>query len=230
MYNVRRLASRTITMISKVLEEAGLPYYEVIAVDDGSSDGGHTFRAALESRVGPHGKLVVLRYEHNRGKGFALVTGFLHSSCPHVAFIDGDGDIDPRQLLYILAPLHLYDAVVTSKWHPQSRTRASLLRLVLSRGFRGLVWVLTGLKLRDTQTGAKAFRRDKLLRALKSMHSRRYVFDVELLAALKQVGARIVEVPSIAPLSLYGRQRPRVIAEMLLELLAVAYRQRRRSK
>jgi hypothetical protein len=31
--------------------------------------------------------------------------------------LDADGDIPPLQLLYVLAPLHLYDAVITPKWH-----------------------------------------------------------------------------------------------------------------
>jgi len=121
MYNLGAIASKTISMVSRVLEEAGLPAYEIIAVDDGSNDNKHTFRAALKADIGPHGKLVVLRYTRNRGKGFAVATGLVHASCPYLAFIDGD--IDPRQLLCTIAPLHLYDAVVTSKWHPESRTR-----------------------------------------------------------------------------------------------------------
>ena len=226
VYRGGEVARFTASLVSLVLEETGIPGYEVIVVDDGSPDNGHTFRAAAGAYIGPRGRLLVLRYERNRGKGFALATGAWHSTCPYVAFLDGDGDIDPRQLLYVLAPLHRYDAVVTSKWHPESRTSASRLRRLLSNGFRSLVWLLTGLRLHDTQTGAKAFRRDLLIEALRRIHSRRYVFDVELLATLSSLGARILEVPSLAPLSLHGRQRPRIIMEMLLELAATAYRQR----
>ena len=230
VYRAGEVARFTPSLVSLVLEETSIPRYEVIVVDDGSPDNGRTFRAATEAHIGPRGRLRVLRYERNRGKGFALATGAWHSTCPYVAFLDGDGDIDPRQLLYVLAPLHRYDAVVTSKWHPESRTSASRLRRLLSNGFRSLVWLLTGLRLHDTQTGAKAFRRDLLLEALRRMHSRRYSFDVELLAALHSLGASILEVPSIAPLSLHGRQRPRVIMEMLLELAAIAYRRRNSMK
>ncbi len=225
-YRAGEAVRYTASLASLVLEETGIPRYEVIVVDDGSPDGGATLRAAMGAHVGPRGRLVVLRYEENRGKGFALTVGARHARCPYIAFLDGDGDIDPRQLLYILAPLHAYDAVITSKWHPESRTSASRLRRLLSHGYRGLTWLLTGLRLRDTQTGAKAFRRDMLLEALRHTHARRYSFDTELLAALHRLGARILEVPSQAPLSLHGRQKPRVILEMLLELLAIAYRQR----
>ena len=227
VYRAGEVARFTASLVSLVLEETGIQRYEVIVVDDGSPDNGHTFRAAAGARIGPRGRLRVLRYEKNKGKGFALATGVRYSTCPYVAFLDGDGDIDPRQLLYVLAPLHRYDVVVTSKWHPESRTSASRLRRLLSNGFRSLVWLLTGLRLHDTQTGAKAFHRDLLLEALRRIHSRRYVFDVELLATLNTLGARILEVPSLAPLSLHGRQRPRIIIEMLLELAAIAYRQRK---
>jgi len=224
-YNLARIAPRTATAAAMILESTGIPRYEVIVVDDGSSD--ETHQAVLrEATPGPHGRLVVLRYERNRGKGFALALGAHHASCPYIAFLDGDGDIDPRQLLYILAPLHAYDAVITSKWHPESRTSASNLRRLLSHGYRSLTRLLTGLKLTDTQTGAKAFRRTPLLQALRRVHARRYSFDTELLAALHAQGARILEVPSIAPLSLHGRHRPRIIIDMLLELLAITYRQR----
>ena len=223
-YNLAEVAPLTVRLASAVLEQAGIPRYEIIVVDDGSSDGTHA--AVLGATPGPHGGLRVIRYEENRGKGFALALGARRSTCPYVAFLDGDGDIDPRQLLYILAPLHLYDAVVTSKWHPQSRTSASTLRRLLSHGYRSLAWLLTGLHLLDTQTGAKAFRRGPLLEALRLTHARRYSFDTELLTVLHRMGARILEVPSIAPLSLHGRHRPRIIIEMLTELLAIAYRQR----
>ncbi len=226
-YSIGEIARITAETVALVLEETGIPRYEVLVVDDGSPDSGHTFRAAISAQIGPRGRLVAIRYEKNRGKGFALLTGLWHSRCPYIAFLDGDGDIDPRQLLYILAPLHRYDAVVTSKWHPESKTQASGLRRVLSKGFRTLTWILTGLRLSDTQTGAKAFRRQVLLEALPLIRTRRYSFDVELLATLRQLGARILEVPSIAPLSLHGRQKPRVIMEMLLELAAIAYRHRR---
>jgi glycosyltransferase involved in cell wall biosynthesis len=224
VYNAECCVRSTAEKASQVLESTGIPRYEIIVVDDGSGD--HTFREALRARIGPHGKLIVARYGRNRGKGYALALGSLLARCPYVAFLDGDGDVDPAQLLYVLAPLHRYDAVVTSKWHPQSRTSATRLRRLLSHGFRALVWLLTGLRLRDTQTGAKAFKRKPLIQALKSVRTRRYTFDVELLATMVRQGARILEVPSMAPIRLQGYQGPRTIASMLLELLGIAYRLR----
>ena len=223
-YNVECCVRLTVEKTSYILESTGIPLYEVIVVDDGSRDG--TFQEAFRARIGPHGRLKVLRYERNRGKGFALILGFMAASCPYTAFLDADGDIDPAQLLYILAPLHLYDVVVTSKWHPQSKTEYTRLRRLLSYAFRALVWLLTGLSLYDTQSGAKAFKTSVLRSIIPYLKTRRYVFDVELLARMARRGARILEVPSIAPIKLRGYQGPRTVARMLLELLAVAYRLR----
>ena len=223
-YNVEGRIRETIKSISSLLENTGLREYEIIVVDDGSKD--NTFTEAYESSIGPKGKLIVLRYDRNRGKGFALITGILHASKPYIAFIDADGDIPTRQLTYILAPLIKYDAAVTSKWHPQSKVEASKLRRILSKSFRTLVWALTGLKLHDTQTGAKAFRKEVLRSILPLIRTRKYAFDVELLVSLKRIGAKIIEVPCPATISLKGKQRIKTIIDMLLELLAITYRHR----
>ena len=216
--------------IGRVIESLGRWGYrfEVVVVDDGSRDGtlGEALAAARGLRC-----VRVLGYRRNRGKGFAFLYGYRHSRGDVVVLLDSDLDVPPEQVPLMLRAMEATgaDVVVTNKWHPLSRTRATTLRRLLSRGFNLLVRLLTGLNLQDTQTGAKAFKRRVLDTVTPKMHVKRYAFDVELLLLAAKQGYKIVEVPSLAELRLTAAFKPREILNMLLELLSITYRHGRLS-
>ncbi len=221
-YRLEGVIRSTVEGVSRVLGGHGVPH-ELIIVDDGSGDG--TAEDAV--RACPSGlcvRMSVLSYCRNRGKGFALSVGALHATAPYTAFIDGDGDICPQQLLLILPPLIRWDAVITSKYHPQARLDASPLRKVLGNAFRLLTTLLTGVGIRDTQTGCKAFKTKLLKEAVRRVYVKRYAMDVELLIILKHLGAKILEVPAVSEIRLRTPFKLTNIARMLLDLLTITYR------
>ncbi len=221
-----RLAGRieeSIRRVEEVASSLGLPY-EIIVIDDGSDDGTYTGiqRASDGSRVRGY------RLERNSGKGAALRFGFSKSRGQIVVFFDADLDISPRQIKLLVETLmdSGADMVVTSKWHPDSATDASLTRTILSKGFYMLAKVLLGLKVSDTQTGAKAFRRKVLEDVLCLVKTSRYAFDVELITAAYARGYRAVEVPALWRISLRKRFSVREILVMLEDLIRIAWRHR----
>ena len=223
VYRLSKLITRSIEAVEKVLSTNGYRY-EVIVVDDGSPD--DTYEHALKASGNPYVK--VYRLPRNMGKGFALIYGFRKSHGDIVVFFDGDLDIDPRQIQLLVNTLmnNSADIVITSKWHPQSRTIATPLRKFLSRAFNALTKLLLGLRVSDTQTGAKAFRRKVLEDLARHLTVKRYAFDVELLTAATARGYRIIEVPALWRIKLSSRFRVREIIKMFIDLLAVAYRHR----
>ena len=220
-YNERRNIKILIPMIGSFLNNV-CPY-EIIVVDDGSIDG--TYRKVLEIA---NEKTKILHYENNRGKGYALLYGFKFSMGNIILFFDGDLDIHPEQIRLLLKTIERpeIDGVITSKWHPQSRISATFIRKILSRMFNFLVQLLTGIKLRDTQTGAKAFKRHALERIIHSLTIKRYAFDVELLLAMITNGYRIEEIPALYRIKLTNRFRFKEIVKMFIDLLAITYRHR----
>jgi len=214
---------RTMTEnVSKVLSEHGITH-ELIIVDDGSGDG----TAEDAANADPDDccvRLLVISYSRNRGKGFALSVGALHITAPYTAFIDGDGDIRPEQLLLTLPPLIKWDVVLTSKYHPQAKLRATRIRKLLGNAFRLLVKLIVGINVRDTQTGCKAFKTKLLKEAIRKTYIKHYAHDVELLVILRKLRAKIVEVPALQEIRLQAPFKPTHIAKMLLDLLSIAYR------
>ena len=225
-YNLEHVITKTISKVKGVLDNLGYKY-EIIIVDDGSIDNTYNRVRCMEGNY-TNGVVRVYKLTRNRGKGFALLYGFLKSRCENIVFFDGDLDIPVLQIPVLLKALrhpHV-DVVVTSKWHKLSRTIATPTRMILSKIFSILVKALLGIRVKDTQTGAKALRRRVLEAILPKLLVKRYAFDAELLAAAQANGFNVVEVPSVYPIKLTSKFKAREIFHMLLDLLATSYRLR----
>jgi glycosyltransferase involved in cell wall biosynthesis len=219
-YNEEDNIDLVIERVDAVVRRLGLRY-ELIVVDDGSVDSTR-IRASDYARNNGHVKVV--GYNNNEGKGFALRTGFSHAVGDVVVFMDSDADIDPKQVGRYVEALEEADVVVASKWHPQSKVEAPLIRRVLSHGFNVLVKLLVGLRLSDTQTGLKAIRRGAFVSVFPRLTVKRYAFDVEMLALVNLLGLRVVELPiNIRLRSLFSF---REVWRMFLDLLGITYRLR----
>lgn len=201
------------------------PDFEAILVDDGSRD--ETWLRATQAARRAPGKIRILRYDVNRGKGYALAVGTRHASGTYIAFLDADLDLHPDQIasLYEVMRATGADAVVGSKWHPRSHVIYPGWRRLLSRGYYLIVRALFGLPLRDTQTGLKLFRAEPLKRVTDRLLSKRFAFDVELLAVTHRFGYRIVEAPvDLRQQRELPRMRLRDAWYVLVDTLAIFYR------
>ena len=168
--------------------------YEIIAVNDGSSDntGDEIRRAASEdSRIIPAG------YEQNRGKGGAIIEGVSLSRGNEVGFIDADLDLSPDQIeTYVKAMREQgADVVIGSKMHKDSKLEYPPARKIFSFCYYIMLKVLFGLKCHDTQTGLKIYKGDIIRKVAPEQTVNGYAFDIEMLALASRCGAKLVEMP-----------------------------------
>jgi glycosyltransferase involved in cell wall biosynthesis len=181
--------------LSRLLTELdllGTPY-EVIVVSDGNTDA--TAREA-ERVVSP--RIKVIEYSRNMGKGYALRCGVAHSSGELVTFIDADMELDPRYIKGFIAVMEGFncDAVVGSKRHPMSNVHYPLARRFQSLIYQLLIRTLFRVKVRDTQTGLKLFRRQVLEEVVPLLAIKRFAFDLELLVVARLLGyKKVMEAP-----------------------------------
>jgi glycosyltransferase involved in cell wall biosynthesis len=180
---------------------AGLPAYidHVLVVDDGSADG--TAAVALAVASGRPG-LEVLRHARNLGVGAAVATGYrraLALGCDAALVMAGDGQMDPRDVPRLLAPIRegRADYVKGNRfacrevWRAMPATRlcgniALSLLTRLSSGYRDVF---------DSQCGFTAATRGALLAVDLHALFPRYGYPNDLLARLWVAGARVVDVP-----------------------------------
>ncbi|HEV7887162.1 MAG TPA: glycosyltransferase [Acidimicrobiales bacterium] len=162
--------------------------YEVVVVDDGSTDGSAAVAAALGAHVVSHGR--------NRGLGAAVRTGFEEArarGASAVAFLDADGEYDPAELPALLSPIldGRADYVVGSRFAGSIESMRPWRRA----GNVGLTW-LTSLvarrRLTDAQSGFRALSADALAHA-RIGHD--YNYAQVLTLDLLRKGFRYAEVP-----------------------------------
>jgi glycosyltransferase involved in cell wall biosynthesis len=199
--------------------------FELIVVCDGDDD--LASEAALRVAAGDV-RVRVFRYFLNQGKGFALAFGVGQARGSLIGWLDADLDIDPDVILRAVqcfdeGPI---DAAIGSKRHEDSSVRYPLIRRVYSWGYQQLVRLLFGLDVRDTQVGAKVFRREMLTTVTPLLLVKRFAFDLEVLAVGADFGFdRVVEVPVELAYRFSGTSvNWRAVRNMLTDTLAIGYR------
>jgi glycosyltransferase involved in cell wall biosynthesis len=193
--------------------------YEIIVVDDGSTDATREIAEELTD-----GRVRVVSYKRNQGKGHALREGLLGATGQFVFLIDSDAEIVPQELWAYIRALESADIVIGSKRHPLSTVRTPIVRKILSLGFNVLERLLTGIRVSDTQAGLKAARSAALYGILPLLSVKRYAFDAELLTVASLLNLRIKELP--VHIELRATFSARHVFRMLIDLLGIMYRLR----
>jgi glycosyltransferase involved in cell wall biosynthesis len=132
----------------------GVRTYEIIFVDDGSTDDTWKVIGALRAK---DPRVRGIRLRKNFGKAMALAAGFRRARGSIIVTMDADLQDDPSDLPAFLAKIEEGEDVVVG-WKVSRRDPAN--RLVLSRIFNGTVRRVTGLALHDMNCGFKAYRRE----------------------------------------------------------------------
>jgi glycosyltransferase involved in cell wall biosynthesis len=162
-------------------------------------DGTDATPAVIEAFADAHPSLRVrcLTYPDRLGKGGGVIAGMKAARTRYVGYMDADNSTSLAEMERLFACLSVVDGAIGSRWLPDSvlPVKQGFRRRVESRLFNLLVRMLFGLGYRDTQCGAKAFRREALDRVIPSIRSTGFEFDVELLWRLARCGCRVKEVP-----------------------------------
>jgi glycosyltransferase involved in cell wall biosynthesis len=158
--------------------------YEIIFVDDGSSDGTWGVIEGLQAGT-PELRAIKLR--GNCGQTGAMVAGFDHSRGEVIVTLDGDLQNDPADIPSLLAKLDEgYDIV--SGWRKDRQDHWS--RVLPSRVANGLISLTTGVQLHDYGCSLKAYRAE-CIRSLDCYGEMHRFFP----ALASMTGARVVELP-----------------------------------
>ncbi|MFN2227982.1 MAG: glycosyltransferase family 2 protein [Anaerolineae bacterium] len=200
--------------LSQVLVAGGYNY-EIIVVDDGSTDGSFQVLCDLQA-ADPH--LRVVRFRRNHGQTAAFAAGFDRARGGVVITIDADLQNDPADIPALVEKMaEGYDVV--SGWRVDRQDRFLDRRLPSLIANRLIAWI-TGVHIHDYGCSLKAYRHDVLqdVRLYGEMH--RY-----LPALAHAVGARVTEIPVRHHPRRFGQAKYGLsrTAKVMLDILAVRF-------
>ncbi len=171
--------------------------YEIIFVDDGSTDG--SARVLTEIRARDKSRIKVIRFRRNYGKSAALSVGFAEASGEFVVTMDSDLQDDPAEIPSLLNEIRKgFDLV--SGW--KKKRKDPITKTIPSRFFNFVTSMMTGVRLHDINCGLKAYRREvvKEIKIYGELH--RYI---PVLA--KGLGYKLTEIPVTHHRRKYGKTK-----------------------
>lgn len=174
------------TRMADALRSLGLREWEVMIVDDGSTDQTGQIADHLSAQDPEH--IRVFHHKPNRGYAEALKTGFTSARHQLIFFTDSDLQFDVGEIKNLLPLIESADIVCGFRIYRFDH----LTRLVLSWGFNLLVRIMFRINVRDIDCAFKLFRREVFEKV--TIESKKFFVNAEVLAKAKHFGFRLAEI------------------------------------
>ena len=202
-FNEDKTVGRIVSETVSLMWSRGLSY-EIIVVNDGSTDKTHS----EASQPG----VIVLSNEKNRGKGYCLRKGLEKARGDIVVMMDSDGEHRPQDIMRLLELIFSgKDVVAGSRFLNGNSNFTSRAHFLGNHFFNFAILAMTGRYVTDSQTGFRAMRR-KVLDEL-SLESDGYEIETEITVKTLRNGFTFAEVPVSSQRREYGFSRIKLVAD-----------------
>ncbi len=208
-YNEAERLPKFISRALPYLDQEFGEEYEIVVVDDGSSD---DTVAVMETLGKDRANIRVLRHDVNSGKGAAVKTGMLAARGELLLFGDADGatpigeEKRLREAIRVGADIAIGsraatvikgDSRLASRLGPGEKVewKVKAHRHIMGRVFALLVKIILGINYDDTQCGFKMFTQKAAIDLFSRASQQQFIFDCEILYMAEKLGYRVLEIP-----------------------------------
>jgi glycosyltransferase involved in cell wall biosynthesis len=188
-YNEEEVIGKTLDEVCDFISTRGLNWNVVISID--GNDGTESI---VSSYAATFSFISTMKSNARGGKGAAIKRVLNAINSDYVILMDADGSMSFQNVIENLHFLKEYDGIIFSRYNNDNRI--PFIRRFLSRGFNILVQASLGIRVRDTQSGYKAFKSDIFVKSMRKVGSTNTFFDVALLYFLKQEKVLVKEIES----------------------------------
>lgn len=200
-YNEEKRISRTLEEYGKFfknLKKQKKLDFEILVVINNTKD---KTEEIVRNYLKKYKEIKYLNFKQG-GKGFAIIEGFkdaLNKKNDLIGFVDADMATSPEAFYDLIKDIKNYDGIMGSRYVKGAivKPKQSWQRIMVSRMFNFLIRSLFLMPYKDTQCGAKIFKRKALERIIDRLGVTEWAFDVDLLYQLKKDGLNIKEYPTI---------------------------------
>jgi dolichyl-phosphate beta-glucosyltransferase len=184
--------SESIVILKTLIKEP----FEIVLVDDGSTDSTYELLKAVETKFSPL-PITVVHYVPNQGKGRAVKAGVLIARGAKIVVMDADFSIDLSETTRFLRALDASPVAIGTKKHLLTETvkPQSAPRRFLGKGFTTLTNLFLGMDFTDITCGEKAFRGEAGRNIFGRQRINRWSYDSETLYLARRLHYEVVEIP-----------------------------------
>ena len=180
------------------LKKKGTLDYEIIVVINGTKD---RTEDVVKKVMRAHRTIHYLNLVQG-GKGYAVIEGFkvaLKNNSDLIGFVDADGSTPPQAFHFLIEHLGNADGAIASRYIRGSSVspKQTFMHILSSRIYNMLIRILFFMPYRDTQCGAKLFRRKAVETTIASFTMASWAFDIDLLYNMRKRKCSIIELPTL---------------------------------
>ncbi len=177
--------------------------YEIIIVDDGSTDNSVERIKELENR-----EIRIIQHEKNRGYGASILTGFENAVGDIIVTMDSDGQHNPEEISKLIRPIinNQADFVVGSRYLGSSNYKVPLHTRVGENIISLCLWFLYRQKVGNNQSGFRAFN-SKYVKIFKNIRDTKFGLCTQMIYKAAEHGLRVSEIPIKMNVRQYGNSR-----------------------
>ncbi|MBL7963280.1 MAG: glycosyltransferase family 2 protein [Flavobacteriales bacterium] len=187
LFNERESLGELVAQLHQVCGSQGWTY-EVLLIDDGSTDGSW---AEIERLAATDGRVKGIRFGRNYGKSPALNVGFAATHGQVVVTMDADLQDDPNELPELVRMVRVDGFDLVSGW--KQKRHDPLSKTIPTKLFNWATRRVSGVKLHDFNCGLKAYRADvvKAIEVYGEMH--RYIPYIAHKEGFRRIGEKVVQ-------------------------------------
>jgi glycosyltransferase involved in cell wall biosynthesis len=183
--NIANTFNKSLPILKKIAKK-----WEIVFVDDGSTDKSADILSHLKQSDPSHIKIIT--HQKNRGYGAAFKSGAYNCRYQWITFIDGDGQFDFSEITNFISSQKKTHADLVIGYY--KKRRVSNFRIWGSSAWQLAVYLLFGLKVKDIDCGFKFYNK-KVLDIIPHLEAERGPFiSSEFLIKAKKMGFKIVEI------------------------------------
>jgi len=188
-YNEEKNIEETVTKAKKILPKIAKKW-EIIIINDGSKDDTGRIITKLAKK---DKRIRAIQHKVNRGYGAAFKSGLYAAKCEWITFTDSDGQFDFSEISKFIEKQEKTSADMVIGYY--KKRQVSQMKIITSKMWELVVFVLFGLKVRDIDCGFK-FISKRIVDSVSKLESERGAFiSSEFLIKAKKKGFKIVEIP-----------------------------------
>lgn len=198
VYNEEERLPPKLESYLKLLNEDLLDY-ELVLVNDGSTDGTVDYLKKLSSK---NPKVRFIHNPKNRGRGFGMKTGVLAATGDFILETDADLPVSPQYIIKFMSFLEKnreYDYVIGSRGHKDSAfvVPQPFFRVLFGHIFHIIFGFFFSKYFQDVMCGFKMFRKEAAKEIFNRVYDERYLAAAEIILAGERLGYKLKELPVI---------------------------------